>query len=192
MRKSEFIKEIAERCDLTKDKSAEVFQAFDDLINEVIATNDFVTFEFGTIEGKVSPPKELKGHIINEEKAKANGYWSNCRFGFPKITWSGDTRWCTIVRPKEWFEYVENRYSEEAKKFRERNSLPEIDLNNEDITQIIRMPDNIREMYDRYLERLSKGKKYKYRGVREQRAFDSQLKPMREKRKKKKENKEEN
>lgn len=145
MTKPEFVKELCERSEISKDKAMLVISSFEDLINEIIATNDKIRFSFGIIQGVTHLPKEIKGKVGYSSRVKANGGWSSCKLGFPNIIWSKEAKFSTKINPWEWFEYVENRYSDEAKEFRLHNNIPEpsMDEKREDLKK---MPENVKEM----------------------------------------------
>ena len=52
MKKAQFVKNLANRMDVPLDKARDFVSTFEDLIMEVIALEDKVTFVFGTMGGK--------------------------------------------------------------------------------------------------------------------------------------------
>jgi nucleoid DNA-binding protein len=59
MKKSDFIKEVAWRSDTTIERAKRIINSMEDLIMEIIALEDKVTFTFGTIGGETTPPRRL-------------------------------------------------------------------------------------------------------------------------------------
>lgn len=66
MRRNDFVKKIAYRMDMTPEKTNQFISTFEDMIMEIIATEDNIRFTFGTIGGRTKKPVRYKHPITGE------------------------------------------------------------------------------------------------------------------------------
>lgn len=117
-----------ERVGIERELAEDVFDAFNDIIMEIIATEDYVQLTWARVEGYCKEPVKIHGYYSETDTAKANRGWSWAKCGFPKITFTNQAKDCTVVSPEEYFnDWIENRYTTKASEFRKDAGLPEIE-----------------------------------------------------------------
>lgn len=91
MNKTEFIKKIAERADVTQKEVGAILDAFQDvLLEDVIANEDSVRLKIGTVSGYTKITNDRKGrNPATGEEILIKGAVSK---GYPKIKWSREAR----------------------------------------------------------------------------------------------------
>lgn len=102
MNRSEFYRQLAYKMDTTSEKAKNFSKAFEELILEIIALEDQIQLEFGTIGGMTKEPVPATGYV----KKKLNSEWTSAKFGYPYIKWSVKALDC-VKQPGE--EYLAER-----------------------------------------------------------------------------------
>ena len=67
MLKSEFINKVAEKAEVTQKVAKDVLAAIEEEVLNVIATNDFMRFDFGKIGGRDVPAKTCRNPRTGEK-----------------------------------------------------------------------------------------------------------------------------
>lgn len=147
MTKTELIKKISQKVDISRPEVRKVIDAFEDAIMEIIATEDFIELSFAKIEGYTKPPRKITGSYAGMKQFQANGNWSIAKVGFPKCTFTKEAKDYLVMDTKKYFEMPEHRYTTNAYRFRKDNNLEEIpeykDLPQEKIDELCDKADLI-------------------------------------------------
>lgn len=98
MTKAEMYKRIKDKTGVKTEDVGLVIKAMENLVYEVIATDDSLKFSFGTIGGKDKPP-----HKISGQQQCYSGNWSHAKTGVPYIKWNDSVTVCEIIPPLDWF-----------------------------------------------------------------------------------------
>lgn len=98
MKRPEFYQLLAYRMDIPLDKAKNFSRIFEQLILEIIATEDQICLEFGTIGGMTKEPIPVSGYLkkVTEEE------WTNAKFGYPYIRWSKKALDCVKQNGREY------------------------------------------------------------------------------------------
>lgn len=118
MNKSEFYHQLAYRTDTTPNKAKLFVKAFEEQILEIIALEDKIQLEFGTIGGMTKEPVPARGYV----RDTLNNEWTNAKFGYPYIKWSKKALDCTKQKGDEYLkergltELFEEKYKYDEKK----------------------------------------------------------------------------
>lgn len=117
MTKFQFEKEIQNRIEADTDKKINiddvkrVVEESENLIMELIATNEEIRFSWGVIGGKVTLPKKLVGAA---EPYGADPYnFSFAKTGVPFCRFGRNAKFCTLIPASEWFSDARNQYGAE-------------------------------------------------------------------------------
>lgn len=128
MTRRQFCTQLMDRVGIERDLAEKVFDAFNDTILEIIATEDFITLPWARVEGYCREPRKIYGYYSQSDTARANHGWSWAKCGYPKVTLTKLAKDCTNVSPEEYFnEWVENKYTSKAREFRKDAGLPELE-----------------------------------------------------------------
>lgn len=98
MNKSEFYHLLGYRLDISVEKAKKFSKTFEELILEIMATEDQIQLDFGTIGGKTKEPVPARGHV----KKILNSDWTNAKFGYPYIKWSAKALDCVKQNGEEY------------------------------------------------------------------------------------------
>ena len=127
MTKRQFCAELADRVGIDLKTAMALFEEHENLVMEVIATEDSINFSWGKIFGYFREPRKVHGYYAEKEGVKARGGWSLAKSGLPGIEWSFDAKTFTPVDPVELYcEWEEAKYTTKAREFRKDRGLPEI------------------------------------------------------------------
>jgi len=132
MTRPELVKHIRERLkvEYELEASRELVNAIlsieEDEIYTIVALNDNFKYLWGTISGVSKPPKKVAGKFSEIKSVKDNFGYSTWKDGYPKIKWSNIMKVYDIHPPEDYFALPENRYTTEARIFRQDAGLPEI------------------------------------------------------------------
>lgn len=78
MRKDDFIRKISERTGYTQAVSQEILEAIENLVIEIIATEDKIRFSYGVIGGKTLSPRSFilpNGQICTTPEKHGQPYY---------------------------------------------------------------------------------------------------------------------
>lgn len=127
MTKRQFCAELADRTGLDLKTAKAFFEVHEDLVMEVIATEDEINFSWGKIFGFFREPRKVYGMYANKEGVIARGGWSLAKSGLPGIEWSYDAKSYTTVDPTELYcDWEEAKFTSKARQYRQDRGLPEI------------------------------------------------------------------
>ena len=130
---------------LKQEEIKAILELEEDEIYMCMASNDSMKYVWGTIGGKIKPPKKAGAWVADTQTVRKNAGWTRAKSGYPYIEWSNAAKICDCISPQEYFEMIENRYGCEAREFRHMAGLPEIPeyqgLSEEKITQLTRKFD---------------------------------------------------
>lgn len=100
MNRPEFYSLLAYRMDTSLEKAKKFSKIFEELILEIIATEDKIQLDFGTIGGKTKEPMPASNCI----KAIGKSDWTNAKFGYPYIKWSTKALDCVKQKGEDYLE----------------------------------------------------------------------------------------
>ena len=145
MTRNQLVKSIVEETGYDKEMVANVLESFEYKVMDAIATEDTLQFAFGKFWGETKDPYKITGFYSTFEKIRALEGWSQAKLGYPHFKFSKQALICLKVRPREYFEQPENRYTSLARKFRKDLNIPEIaeykDLPEEKIEELCKQAD---------------------------------------------------
>lgn len=145
MTRNQLVKSIVEETGYEKDMVANVIESFEYKVMDAIATEDSLQFAFGKFWGETKDPYKITGFYSTFEKIRALEGWSQAKIGYPHFKFSKQALICLKVRPREYFEQPENRYTSLARKFRKDLNIPEIeeykDLPEDKIEELCKQAD---------------------------------------------------
>lgn len=147
--KQTLYKNIAQETGVDKKDVVKVVKALEEQIMDVIASEDELSFLFGTIRGITKPPWRITGYYrVLSKPTKRNG-WTVAKGGWPEIEWSKQAKYYTPIDAKEYFERPENKYTSKARLFRQENDIPEIseyaDLPEEKVVELCKKADRLQK-----------------------------------------------
>lgn len=145
MTRNQLVKSIVEETGYDKDMVANVIESFEYKVMDAIATEDTLQFAFGKFWGETKDPYRVTGYYRTFERIKDLEGWSQAKIGYPHFKFSRQAMICLKIRPREYFEQPENRYTSLARKFRKDLNIPEIeeykDLSEEKIEELCKQAD---------------------------------------------------
>ena len=145
MTRNQLVKSIVEETGYDKEMVANVLESFEYKVMDAIATEDTLQFAFGKFWGETKDPYKITGFYSTFEKIRALEGWSQAKLGYPHFKFSKQALICLKVRPREYFEQPENRYTSLARKFRKDLNIPEIaeykDLPEDKIEELCKQAD---------------------------------------------------
>lgn len=171
MTRNKLVKIIAEETGYEKEEVANILESFEYKILDCIATEENLQFAFGTFSGITKDPKKITGFYADFQKVKDLEGWCQAKIGYPQFKFSKEALYCLKIRPREFFESPENRYTTLARTFRKDVGIPEIEeykgLPEEKIEELCKQADvqkygEISKQRQSYLERHQRwNKKFK-------------------------------
>lgn len=127
MTKRQFCARLADEIGIELKKAIELFEAHENLVMEVIATEDSINFSWGKIFGYFKEPVKVHGIFAEKEGVKARGGWSLAKSGLPGIEWSYEAKQYTPVDPTELYcDWDEAKFTTKAREYRQDRRMPEI------------------------------------------------------------------
>ena len=127
MTKRQFCVEIADRAGVDLDTAMALYEAHEDLVMEIIATEDEIKFTWGRIFGFFKEPQKIHGMFAELPSVKARDGWSLAKSGMPGIEWSKEAKQYTPIDPTELYcEWNEAKFTSRARSYRKDRNLPEI------------------------------------------------------------------
>ncbi len=128
MTKRQFCVELADRTGVDLKTAMAMFEAHEDLVMEIIATEDHICFSWAKIFGYFKEPRKMNSYMINQNQTlKINGGWALAKSGMPGIEWTDEAKAYTPVNPTEFFcEWDEVKFTTKAREYRKDRNLPEI------------------------------------------------------------------
>lgn len=128
MTKRQFCVELADRTGIDLKTAMSVFEAHEDLVMEIIATEDSINFSWAKIFGYFREPRKMNSYLINQNQTlKINGGWALAKSGMPGIEWTDEAKAYTPINPTEFFcEWDEVKFTTKAREYRQDRNLPEI------------------------------------------------------------------
>lgn len=145
MTRNQLVKSIVEETGYDKDMVANVIESFEYKVMDAIATEDTLQFAFGKFWGETKDPYRVTGYYRTFERIKDLEGWSQAKIGYPHFKFSRQAMICLKIRPREYFEQPENRYTSLARKFRKDLDIPEIeeykDLPEDKIEELCKQAD---------------------------------------------------
>lgn len=145
MTRNQLVKSIVEETGYDKEMVANILESFEYKVMDAIATEDTLQFAFGKFWGETKDPYRITGFYRTFEKIRDLEGWSQAKIGFPHFKFSKQAMICLKIRPREYFEQPENRYTSLARKFRQDLNIPEIeeykDLPEEKIEELCKQAD---------------------------------------------------
>lgn len=124
MTKYQFEKEIQDRIELDTDQKIDIkdikkiIETSEELIIELIATENSVRFDWGIIGGKSIAPHKVDGSS-NVVDAMPDPYsFSFGRKGVPHVWFTRKAKFCTLIPAHEWFMNPENQYGKSWDKYK--------------------------------------------------------------------------
>lgn len=120
-----YYKKISERTGVSLDIVKKVIAEEQELLFEIVATNDNINLKIGKIYGTDKTPRRISGSF-RDGVVRANHGWSKWRTGVPKIKFSGKMLDCEVKPTQEYFELPEHKFTSLARIFRKEFNLPEI------------------------------------------------------------------
>lgn len=126
MERQELFKKISQETDVPYAKVKWIIETMEDIVMDVIATEDYINFSFAKIEGITKPPWRVTGAFRSLKFHQRNGCWSDAKVGFPKCTFSKEAKEWLGMDPHIYFEMPEHRYTTNARQFRKDNGIEEI------------------------------------------------------------------
>lgn len=103
-----------------------IFEESENLILEIIATNDFLYTAFGKIEGIIIPPKKLRGFYTVLDRVVDRDGWTCAKSGNPKMTFNKKATLTYRIDPQIFFNSPEERLTTLAREYRKDVGIPEI------------------------------------------------------------------
>lgn len=176
MTRQQIAKEIKERCPelgLNNNQIYQILKAEEDIIFEVIASCDSFKYSWGKVYGIEKAPEKITGMFAEFDSVKNIGGWSNWKIGLPAIEWTKQALDYELHPASVYFSLPANKYTTNARKFRQENKLPEIPeyegLPEEKIKQLCKKADLI---HKKPQSQLSKKKRlHKARAEREKKEW---------------------
>lgn len=145
MTRNQLVKSIVEETGYDKELVANVIESMEYKVLDAIAIEDEVQFAFGKFWGETKDPYRVTGFYSTFKKIQDLEGWSQAKLGFPHFKFSRQATYCLKIRPREYFEQPENRYTSLARKFRKDLGIPEIeeykDLPEEKIEELCKAAD---------------------------------------------------
>ncbi len=127
MTKRQFCARLADDTGLDLKTITKVFEAHEDLVMEVIATEDSINFSWGKIFGYFREPRKVHGIYKDKPGVIARGGWSNAKSGCPGIEWSKEAKAYTPIDPTELYcDWDEAKFTTKAREYRKDRNMPEI------------------------------------------------------------------
>ena len=191
MTRQQMAKEIKERTGLklTNNQIYQILKAEEDVIFEVIASCDEFKYSWGKVRGIEKAPEKITGMFAEFDSVRAIGGWSNWKIGLPEIEWSKQALDYELHPPSVYFSLPANKYTTNARKFRQENKLPEIPeyqkLSEDKIKQMCKKADLIHKKPEEQLSKrkrlrkanLEKGKK-EWMLIRRKYWIENDIQPM--------------
>lgn len=122
---SKYMKEISQRTGVPLEDVKKVVAEEQELINEIVALNDSIKFQWGRIYGVDRTPRRIAGSF-RDGAVRNNHGWSKWKTGVPKVQFSKKMLDCEVKPTEEYFELPENKFTSMARIFRKEFNLPEI------------------------------------------------------------------
>lgn len=145
MTRNQLVKSIVEETGYDKELVANVIESLEYKVLDAIAVEDEVQFAFGKFWGDTKDPQKITGFYTRFKEVRDLEGWSQAKLGYPFFKFSKQATFCLKVRPREYFEQPENRYTSLARKFRKDLGIPEIaeykDLPEEKIEELCKAAD---------------------------------------------------
>ena len=127
--RSAFINEMADLMGESKEVAEKAYDAYNDLILQHIALEDWMYFPYATIGGYTKEPKKVTGYysvLRNLQDPTRKGY-TVAKSGFPFIIWTKEAEFYTVTHPGIYYtEWIPQKYTTKAYYFRKELGYPEI------------------------------------------------------------------
>lgn len=122
MTKYQFEKEIKDRIEADTGEKIDIndvkkiIETSENIIMELIATNESVKFSWGIIGGMVKEPKKITGSA--QATAPDPYFYSFAKSGTPFCLFGRNAKFCTLIPAHEWFMNPENQYGKAWDKYK--------------------------------------------------------------------------
>lgn len=126
MEKKDFIKKIAEDSDVDYKTAKKVVENLEELVLDIIAMNDKISFKFAVIGGYEKEPKKITGYYSVLKKVEKRHGWSVAKGGTPFCEFTKEANYYQPIDPVEFFSRVDQKYKTKARQFRKDYGIPEI------------------------------------------------------------------
>ena len=174
-----FVNEMADLMGEDYEIAKKAFDAYNNLILQHMALEDWIHLPFGTVGGYTKEPKKITGYysVLQSLQDPTRKGWTVAKSGFPFIIWSKEAEFSTVTHPGIYYtEWVPQKYTTKAYYFRKElgyKEIPEYEgLSEEKILEICAKADI--QLYGKKTKKEKKSDEVKKEKLERRRKIESE------------------